>query len=165
MREAIKMSRESPISKIYEAYSALADKRIEKINDSLFLVESSDHSKRYTVKIDEKGIYSSNDNATLWQHYAGYPILAVLMEEGKLPYEKFLLSYFVSINWKKLNTEAKNKYDIAIEKAFSSFTDEERSKIQKAVEETRVALVSLSLEVKGNRAKILPPKEAEKETY
>lgn len=33
------------------------------------------------VKFLENG-YSSNDNATLWQHYPGYPILAVMMMQG-----------------------------------------------------------------------------------
>lgn len=43
------MAKIIPISKACEALSALADKRIEKISDSRFLVTSSDFSKKYTV--------------------------------------------------------------------------------------------------------------------
>lgn len=152
------MSKESPLSKVYEAYSALADQRVEKESDSLYLVESSDHSKRYTVKI-ENNIYSSNDNATVWQHYAGYPILAVWMIEGKVSYEKEVLPYFKDINWKKLNTEAKNHYDIAIEKAFASQSEEGKKKIKEAVLKTAEEAKGLTFTIKGNRTKLLPPKE------
>lgn len=58
-----------PIAKIYEAYSAIADGRVE-MSDTKAYVESSDHKKCYTVRFDDH-VYSSNDHATLWQHYAG----------------------------------------------------------------------------------------------
>ena len=67
------MEKNPPLSKIYEALSAVADQRIDIQADRAYVL-SSDHAKRYTVKFLENG-YSSNDNATLWQHYPGYPIL------------------------------------------------------------------------------------------
>ena len=79
--------KEIPISKIYEALSAIADKRVKKIDENQYLVISSDKSKAYTVILDGK-IASSNDNATYWQHYAGYPILACYLYEGKLDDDK-----------------------------------------------------------------------------
>lgn len=44
------MKMKTRISKVYEAYTALSDNRVEKINDSLYLVASSDCTKKYTVK-------------------------------------------------------------------------------------------------------------------
>ena len=41
--------KEIPISKIYEALSAIADKRVKKIDENQYLVISSDKSKAYTV--------------------------------------------------------------------------------------------------------------------
>lgn len=60
-------------AKIYEALSAIIDKRVVEIDKNTYHVLSSDHSKYYTV-INEGDLYTSNDNATYWQHYAGYPI-------------------------------------------------------------------------------------------
>ena len=31
-----------------------------------------------------------NDSASYWQGYAGYPVLAVMMKEGRLPYDREL---------------------------------------------------------------------------
>ena len=77
------MGKLPPAAKVYEAYSAIADKRVE-LHEQEAYVTSSDESKRYTVRFQDD-VYSSNDNATIWQHYAGYPILAVLMLQKRLP--------------------------------------------------------------------------------
>lgn len=61
-KEGSDMDTFPPIAKIYEAYSAIADGRVE-MSDTKAYVESSDHKKCYTVRFD--------DYATLWQHYAG----------------------------------------------------------------------------------------------
>ena len=106
------MEKNPPLSKIYEALSAVADQRIDIQADRAYVL-SSDHAKRYTVKFLENG-YSSNDNATLWQHYPGYPILAVMMIQGQLKIHEERLSWFRAVNWKQLNTKYKNQYDKAI---------------------------------------------------
>jgi len=106
------MNKLPPIEKIPEAYSAIADNRVVMSENSAF-VDSSDHSKRYTVTWDGD-LYTSNDNASIWQGYAGYPMIAVLMLQGKLPFDKSIASHFNGINWKKLNTKHKNKYDKAV---------------------------------------------------
>lgn len=150
------MLKPSPIAKIYEAYSALADGRVLKAGENVYHIASSDRAKTYTVRKDGK-IYSSNDNATLWQHYAGYPILAVWMTEGILPYDASLLSYFRGIPWKKLNTENKNDYAKAIQEAFKDQNPEVIDKISSACEELLKKASALDFEVKGNREKLLPP--------
>ena len=99
------MEKNPPLSKIYEALSAVADQRIDIQTDRAYVL-SSDHAKRYTVKFLENG-YSSNDNATLWQHYPGYPILAVMMIQGQLKIHEERLSWFRAVHWKQLNTKYK----------------------------------------------------------
>ena len=96
-----------PIEKIHEAYSAIADKRVV-LKENEAEVSSSDLTKTYMVKWKDE-VYSSNDNASYWQGYIGYPIIAVLMLQGKLPLNQEIAMYFQGINWKKINTEYKNK--------------------------------------------------------
>ena len=98
------MEKNPPLSKIYEALSAVADQRIDIQADRAYVL-SSDHAKRYTVKFLENG-YSSNDNATLWQHYPGYPILAVMMIQGQLKIHEERLSWFRAVNWKQLDRKS-----------------------------------------------------------
>lgn len=103
------MNKLPPIEKIPEAYSAIADNRVVMSENSAY-VDSSDHSKRYTVTWNGD-FYTSNDNASFWQGYAGYPMIAVLMLQDKLPLDKAIAAHFKDINWKALNTKHKNKYD------------------------------------------------------
>lgn len=148
------MKMKTRISKVYEAYTALSDNRVEKINDSLYLVASSDCTKKYTVKREED-LFSSNDNATRWQHYAGYPILAVRMNENRISYSNDILPLRKNICWKKENTNFKNDYDKAIEDVLASYSEEDKEKIQKAIEETLKDIESKEYLVKGNRAKLI----------
>lgn len=71
------MNKLPPIEKIPEAYSAIADHRIE-MSENSAVVDSSDKTKRYTVTWNDD-LYTSNDNASIWQGYAGYPMIAVLI--------------------------------------------------------------------------------------
>ena len=148
------MKMKTRISKVYEAYTALSDNRVEKINDSLYLVASSNRTKKYTVKREED-LFSSNDNATRWQHYAGYPILAVRRYENRISYSIDILPLRKNICWKKENTKFKNDYDKAIEDVLESYSEEEKEKIQKAIEETLEDIESKEYLVKGNRAKLI----------
>lgn len=42
----------SPLAKVYEAYSAVADGRVEMKEDEAYVI-SSDHTKKYTVRFLE----------------------------------------------------------------------------------------------------------------
>lgn len=101
-----------PIEKIYEAWTAIADDRV-KIMEKYATVLSSDGTKEYVVKFDGN-IYSSNDNATFWRGYPGYPVIAVLMLEGKLPLDYKEAELWKNINWNVLNKKHKNKYSDAV---------------------------------------------------
>lgn len=143
----------SPLAKVYEAYSAVVDNRVE-IKEGEAYVTSSDHTKKYTVRFSEN-IYSSNDNATIWQHYAGYPIIAVVLMQGKVTLRKEVLPYFKEVNWKQLNTQYKNNYQEAIAAFFKEkqISENIQKMIERVMEETLQEFSGLSLVIKGNRAK------------
>lgn len=102
------MKKMPPIQKILEAYTAIVDKHVE-LKDNEALVTSSNDAKTYTVSWDDD-IYHSNDNATYWQGYAGYPIIAVLMLQGKIPFDQKLADNFASVNWNEVNAKFKRNY-------------------------------------------------------
>lgn len=102
------MKKMPPIQKILEAYTAIVDKHVELKNNEA-LVTSSNGAKTYTVSWEDN-IYHSNDNATYWQSYAGYPIIAVLMLQGKIPFDQKLADNFASVNWNEVNAKFKRNY-------------------------------------------------------
>ena len=76
-----------PKAKIYEALSAVAGGRVTLMGGEKAEVVSSDGTKTYHVEWSpDLNQITSNDNASYWQGYMGYPIIAVLMVLGKLEY-------------------------------------------------------------------------------
>lgn len=94
------MKKFPPIEKILEAYTAIADGHVKLENDQA-LVTSSNEAKTYTVTFHDN-TYTSNDNASYWQGYLSYPGIAVLMLQGKLPYDKELAQQFAGVDWNKI---------------------------------------------------------------
>ena len=90
------MKKLPPVEKIYEAYSAISDKRVV-MEENSAKVFSSDKSKEYTVTWNDD-IYSSNDNASYWQGYAGYPMIAVLMLQNRISSDSSVTEFFKNIN-------------------------------------------------------------------
>lgn len=145
-----------PIEKIPEAYSAIADQRIE-IGQTSAKVKSSDYNKEYTVTWND-GVYSSNDNASYWKGYAGYPIIAVLMIQGKLPHNKEISGLFKGINWKKLNTKYNNNYSQALKALFNEW---QQKGIDTHAIYAEMQLVYSKLEemnLEGKRSSLRPPR-------
>jgi hypothetical protein len=134
-----------PKQKIYEAYSAIADNRI-KISLTSAIVTSSDYNKTYEVKWNEEN-YSSNDNASFWQGYAGYPVIAVLMIQNKLPYNKEIATLFQNINWHNINNLYKRDYDKAINEVLKTINYDENI-IKKEVDKVYNALNNLEITIK-----------------
>ncbi len=122
------MEKMPPIEKIYEAYTAIADQRIE-LSENKARIYSSDGRKRYTVSWDED-IYRSDDNASYWQGYPGYPIIAVLMLQGRLTCDRKTAELFSGVNWNSLNRKHRRDYAAAAKEIM-----EERNMDIKAVEE------------------------------
>src|SRR5260370_32221694 len=72
-----------PIAKVYEAIGALGDGRVTIEDSTHASVRSSDDSKTYEVEISDDGReISSNDTASYWQGYLGYPAIAVMPAPG-----------------------------------------------------------------------------------
>lgn len=134
-----------PIAKIYEAYTCIADERV-KIDGTEAIVSSSNGKKNYKVKW-KNNIYVSNDNASYWQGYPGYPIIAILMLQDKLTYNKEIISQFKNINWNALNEKYKRDYNKAVEEvlnriAYNSFV------IKKETEKIYEEIKNLDIEIK-----------------
>ncbi|MDE7202245.1 MAG: hypothetical protein K2O91_10170 [Lachnospiraceae bacterium] len=145
-----------PIEKIHEAYSAIADGRII-LRDTEADVSSSDFTKQYLVKWKDE-TYSSNDNASYWKGYLGYPIIAVLMLQGKLSYDKEIAGHFKGINWKKLNTEHKNDYSKAVKQIMDGLEKSgiDCDKINIEIDKVYKEIEQLAINTK--RSSIRPPK-------
>lgn len=92
-----------PKIKVLEALGAVADGRVE-INGYKGKVTSSMKTKRYTVIYEEKrNAVFSNDNASRWQGYMGYPIIAFLMKKGLVHYDEKVAEAMKGFRWKELN--------------------------------------------------------------
>lgn len=105
-----------PEPKVYEALSAVADGRVKLTGKTAAEVTSSSLDKTYTVRWDEGFTrITSNDNASFWQGYLGYPIIAVLMETGRLSYDKDIAKHLSGIPWKKINKQFRNDYQRAVD--------------------------------------------------
>lgn len=150
------MNKMPPIEKIHEAYSSIADNRVVIGNDTA-KVTSSNYAKEYTVTWED-GIYTSNDNASYWGGYAGYPIIAVLMLQGKIKLNRSIVKYFKEINWTELNARHKANYA----KAVSEIMDELKANgidcdaITKEINEVYKQIELLNITCK--RSSIKPPK-------
>jgi len=142
------MNKLPPIEKVYEAYSAIADGRIT-MHENHAIVSSSDRSKEYTVTWDGDA-YASDDNATYWQGYPGYPVLAVLMLQGRVPLDTETAALFRGINWKQLNAKFKRDYAKAAAAAMENIDcgPGEKEKIAAEVRGVYEAIALLDIQVK-----------------
>lgn len=144
------MEKLPPVQKAYEAWSALAGGRVE-MGAGVAHVGSSNGAKTYEVKWDGD-VYKSNDSASYWQGYAGYPVIAVLIEQGKLPDVPDFAGKLADIDWNKLNKEYKRDYAAAAECAFdmAGLNDIERTTAADVAQQTIDALAELPIVVKRN---------------
>lgn len=109
-----------PLAKIYEALGALGDDRVRLEGDSRATVISSDGSKTYLVET-RPGTreISSNDNASYWQGYLGYPAIAVLIARGLIAPRREVIDALAGAPWKELNARFRNDYGRTIEEAMA----------------------------------------------
>ena len=100
-----------PIIKVYEALGALGDGRVHLDDEHLARVSSSDGSKVYAVEISNHlREVASNDNASFWQGYLGYPAIAVLLARGLYRASGEITAGLAGIPWKSLNRQFRNDY-------------------------------------------------------
>src|SRR5579864_2660968 len=104
-----------PIAKVYEAIGALGDGRVAMKDSTQASVKSSDSSKTYEVELSDDGReISSNDSASYWQGYLGYPAIAVMLARGLYSPRADVVKALSGIPWKELNTRFRNNYDHTI---------------------------------------------------
>lgn len=97
-----------PRIKVLEALGSIADGRIREVKPNVAVVSSSTGERQYLVYVDlERGIAYSDDNGTRYRGYVGYPIIALLMLKGHLPYDKRIAEALAGIPWKRLNERFK----------------------------------------------------------
>ena len=105
-----------PKAKVYEALSAVADGRVVMEDGNRATVLSSNREKSYQVEWTPKfAAMSSNDNASFWQGYAGYPIVAVLLAGGAIPFDASTAKLLAGVEWNRINKEYKRDYDSAVD--------------------------------------------------
>src|ERR1700730_14453894 len=105
-----------PPIKVYEAIGAIGGGRVRVIDNGdpprVWEVVSSDGAKKYRVEISADGReISSNDNASYWQGYVGYPAIAVLLARGTLRTSAEATRALAGIPWNELNRRFKNDYE------------------------------------------------------
>jgi hypothetical protein len=100
-----------PIVKVYEALGAIGDGRVRIEDSRVAFVTSSDASKTYEVETSADGReIASNDNASYWQGYLGYPAIAVLLARGMYRPPANVTDALAGVPWKELNRKFKNDY-------------------------------------------------------
>jgi hypothetical protein len=62
---------------------------------------------------------TANDNASYWQGYLGYPILAVLLARGELHADPAAMTAMGGVPWHDLNERFKRDYEGAVTLALS----------------------------------------------
>jgi hypothetical protein len=106
----------TPKAKVYEAMSAVADGRVTLLREGEASVRSSDNAKTYTVVWNaDRTAFGSNDNASYWVGYIGYPIIATLLTLDAIKRDRDLIAPLAGVNWNKLNDIYKRRYDDAVE--------------------------------------------------
>jgi len=104
-----------PPIKIYEALGAIGDGRLRFEDEQRALVTSSEGDKTYAVELSADGReISSNDNASYWQGYLGYPAIAVLLMRGLYRPPANVIDALAGIPWKEINRHLKNDYAATI---------------------------------------------------
>lgn len=148
-----------PKAKIYEALSAVADNRVKIGEGNSATVVSSAGDKAYVVRWSpELTRVSSNDNASFYQGYMGYPILAVLMLIGKLRFSQEVASHLAGINWNQINKKFRRNYDAAIDSVLAEIEANgvARSVIDSEVNQIWKQLEGMSFDRLPGR--LVPPK-------
>ena len=102
-----------PRVKILEALGCIGDKRImlDEKNKNKAIVKSSNLDRVYKVSYyPEKRKFFSDDNASKFHHYIGYPLIAVVMLNKTIDYNKRIAEALKGIKWNNLNKRFKRDY-------------------------------------------------------
>jgi hypothetical protein len=104
-----------PRAKVFEAFTAVADGRVRIAGPGSAAVISSSGDKTYDVEWDEDGrTVTANDNASYWQGYVGYPIVAALLLLGRLHADDAAVNAMAGVAWHDLNRRFRRDYEAAL---------------------------------------------------
>lgn len=98
---------------VYEAFTAIADGRVEKSGEGKYKCFSSSGNKFYSLTLvndSEFCSFMSNDNMAYYRKEFSYPMLAVLILEKIISVDTQVLNHFKNVFWKEINTKNKNDY-------------------------------------------------------
>jgi hypothetical protein len=138
-----------PRAKVFEAFSAVADGRVRVTGPGSATVTSSGGDRAYDVEWSEDGrTVAANDNASYWQGYAGYPILAVLLARGELHTGEDVIRALAGVHWHELNKRFKRDYDAAVAHVLAGLPDDgaDAATIEAAVDDVLRQLAALDLQ-------------------
>jgi hypothetical protein len=148
-----------PKAKVYEAMSAVAGGRVRIVSGNKARVLSSDGTREYTVTWDDDGRrYTSNDNASYWQGYAGYPIIAVLLATGTIDYDPATARPLAGVPWKRVNDRFRRDYEAAVAAVVRDMEAQGADGAAMAAEADRIYEQFTALKLERGPRKRPPPK-------
>ena len=150
------MEKLPPEEKVYEAWTAIADGRVN-LDEAArtATVRSSDGTQTYTIQWDaDRREYSGNDNASYWRGYPGYPVIAVMMLQGVLPLDRTMAELYSEVNWRKLNTEYRHNYAASLAETEAVRNIDPEGPV-KAAHKVMEKLENLPVKIKRNRTAVI----------
>jgi hypothetical protein len=145
-----------PRAKVFEAFTAVADGRVRIIGPGSATVTSSGGDKTYDVEWSVDGrTVSANDNASYWQGYLGYPVVAVLLTRGGLHAGEDAVAALAGVPWHELNQRYKRDYDAAVAHVLGGLPGRDAAAVETEVDRVLAELATLDLQ-RGGRGKRPP---------
>ena len=139
-----------PRAKVFEAFTAVADGRVRLTGSGSATVVSSGGDKTYDVEWSEDDrTVTANDNASYWQGYLGYPIVAVLLARGELHAAEVAVAALAGVPWHQLNQRHKRDYDAAVAHVLGELPAGDAATVETEVERVLAQLAALDLQRAG----------------
>lgn len=144
------------INKVYEAITAIADKRIVQEPDAPHKAKcySSSGNKFYEIELDPTTLaMMSNDNSAYYTDSLSYPMIALLMLNGHLERSSFLEEALSGIYWKDINQKYKNDYDRSIEHVLTELKEKgvDTTKVEEQIAEIYEKVIEMKIEHLGKK--------------
>ena len=141
-----------PRAKVFEAFSAVADGRVRLTGPGSATVTSSGGDRTYDVGwSDDDRTVTANDNASYWQGYLGYPIVAVLLARRVLRAGDDVVAALAGVPWHALNKQYKRDYDAAVAHVLAALPagGTTTAQVEAAVDDVLEQLTALDLQRAG----------------
>jgi hypothetical protein len=137
---------------IYEALSAIADKRFEMIGDSKARCTSTSKGKFYEIELIGNAIMS-NDNMAYYRGEISYPMVAMFLEKDMYPFDREILNHLIGIRWKDINQKNKNDYMKSVGEVLAKLSNQgvDTEHIKSEVSKIFVELIDTTFTYLGER--------------